>query len=157
MALLTIALLTEGLAPDPVARIPFELTGSHAFIDVELDDAALSFAFDTGAGGVAINRAAAERLGLEATGRGSVTGTAGTTQVPLVDGLELQLDRLRIEGVTAAVVALGHLEEVIGRRLLRARVPVNRGGAPPRHRAHSAQRGDRRCAGPPRVGRNHRQ
>ena len=107
-------LLSCGAAEAPT-RIPFEITGYHVFIDVEVEGEALSFAFDTGAGGVALNEATARRLGLEASGSTSVTGAAGSATVPLVGGLALRLGGLRLDGVTAALVALDHLAEVVGR------------------------------------------
>jgi hypothetical protein len=102
-------------APEPFARIPLEITGDHAFVEVELAGGRLTFAFDSGAGGVALNEATARRLGIAATGEGSAIGAAGARRVPLVGGLSLRLGKLRLEGITAALVALDHLEEVIGR------------------------------------------
>ncbi len=108
-------LLACGLAAEPIVQIPFELTGDLAFVEVQLAGQALSFAFDTGAGGVGIHQATAQRLGLEATGTGPVTGAAGTLQVPLLEDLTLRLGDLQLKQITAAVVALGHLEEAVGR------------------------------------------
>lgn len=115
LALVAVALLVERPAAEPVAQIPFTMTGYHAFVEVELNDRTLSFVFDSGGGGVGLNRASARRLGLEATGSGPVTGAGGAIQVPLVSGLALRVGQLRLAGVIAALVELGHLEEVVGR------------------------------------------
>lgn len=115
---------------EAVTLIPFEITGFHAFVEVQVEGEALSFAFDTGAGGVALNEATARRLGFKATGSASITGAAGSATVPLLGGLALRLGGLRLDGVTAALVALDHLAErvgrpidgIIGRDVLRGRV-----------------------------------
>lgn len=114
-ALLAVSLLADCLTAASPVQIPFQLDGTYAIVEVEMVDRMLTFAFDTGAGAVVLNQSTALRLGLEATGSGWVTGAAGDRRVPLLGGLTLRLAGLRIEGVTAALVELVHLEEVVGR------------------------------------------
>lgn len=102
---------------ESVPGIPFELSGYHAFIEVELEGETLSFIFDTGAGGMAINLSTAERLGLQPTARGRITGAADSTQVSWVSELELELGEVRLQGLDAALVPLDHLERGLGRTI----------------------------------------
>lgn len=101
-----VLLLIDCGAAEAAVRIPFEITGYHASVDVAAEGVALSFAFDTGAGGIAINEATARRMGLEASGSASASGASGSATVPLVGGLALGLGGLRLDEVTAALVAL---------------------------------------------------
>ena len=107
--------------------IPFELHGSHAFIEVRLQGETLSFVFDTGAGGTAINERTAQGLGLEASGTAPAIGVGGRVEAELVSGLTLELGQssgedegppvLRLLDQQAALLPLEHLEEHLGRPL----------------------------------------
>jgi len=116
-----VLLLIDCGAAEAAVGIPFEITGHDALVDVAVEGVALSFAFDTGAGGVAINETTARRLGLAASGSASASGASGSATVPLVGGLALGLGGLRLDGVTAALVALDHLAELVGRPIDRTR------------------------------------
>ena len=109
-------LLAPATAPEPsVTTIPFEFAGNHTFIEVVINDQELSFVFDTGANGNAINEVTARRLGIESAGSGTATGAAGSFQIALARGVSISIGGLRLSGVGAALVPLGHLEEALGR------------------------------------------
>jgi hypothetical protein len=110
-------LLTSQSAAPSVTEIPFEFGGYHTFIEVRLKGKTLSFVFDTGAAGVALNETTARRLGIEPSSYGMATGAGGSMRIGMARGLRMGIASLRLENVTAAVLPLAHLEEYIGRPL----------------------------------------
>jgi hypothetical protein len=108
--------VTCGLeADEPIEPIPFEIAGDHAFVDVGLRGEVLSFVFDTAAEAVALNATTAQRLGVEASAYGAIGGAAGTMQVGLATGLEIQMGGLTLRDATAILAPIDHLSEAAGR------------------------------------------
>lgn len=98
-------------------EVPFEPSGHYVFLEVRVEGHTLSFAFDSGASGTAINESTASTLGIEPTGRATATGAGGSLDVAVAAGLTLEVGSVRLPRITAYLVPLGHLEEALGRPL----------------------------------------
>lgn len=112
------ALLYAGavFAQTPVASIPFEQYGDHAFIKVKVngsDD--LDFIFDTGDGLTVLNIARAKELGMTSGSVAVTTSAEGTISGKLVKHNEISLGGAPIHNVKIYETELTHLEISIGK------------------------------------------
>jgi len=90
------------------ARLPgITVEDHHPVVSVRINKNGedLRFVFDTGAGRTVLNRAVAQRLGLQATAKGSLGGVGtGRVDVDIVKNATIQLGDVRLEGVDLNLV-----------------------------------------------------
>jgi clan AA aspartic protease (TIGR02281 family) len=98
---------TAALSARKTLRIPFERRGALMLVDVQLNDQLTApFLVDTGASGISIPRAVADRLGMPigpSTRRVYVHTANGLASRPLVRLDSVQLGEARLEGAEATV------------------------------------------------------
>lgn len=83
-----------------VARIPFVLNNDHIIIQLQINESPpLNFMFDSGAGGILINRKVSDSLGLEAATEKVNTGAVGTHTVAILKGNTIFIGDAQINGV----------------------------------------------------------
>ncbi|MCB0496795.1 MAG: aspartyl protease family protein [Cyclobacteriaceae bacterium] len=83
-----------------VARIPFILNNDHIIIQLRINDSSpLNFMFDSGAGGILINKLVSDSLGLEAASERTNTGAVGTHTVSILKGNTIFVGDAQINGV----------------------------------------------------------
>lgn len=103
----------------PIRDIPVELNTVHLFLQASVNGSEpLWWILDTGASITVMNRATAERLGMEL--EGSIEGRGageGTTEVKLIGDVTLSLPGAELRGQTVAAIDLERIEALMGRPL----------------------------------------
>ena len=83
-----------------ITRVPFILNNDHIVIQLSINGSAnMNFMFDSGAGGVLINRAFADSIGLESASERTNTGAVGTHTVSILKGNSLKIGDAQINGI----------------------------------------------------------
>lgn len=83
-----------------ITRIPFFLNNDHIIIQLNINNSPpLNFMFDSGAGGILINKSVSDSLGLEAVTERTNTGAVGTHTVSILKGNTIKLGEAQINGV----------------------------------------------------------
>ncbi len=100
--------------------IPFELSNSHIYIDVTINNSKnLSFLFDNGAGssGIMIDSTLASEIGLKETGKVTVGATGGQGDFLITDSVSLTIDKLFITKQKIAWLQLKGQEKEEGHKI----------------------------------------
>ncbi|MEM8524771.1 MAG: aspartyl protease family protein [Bacteroidota bacterium] len=101
---------------NPVAQIPFELSGEHVFLQLTINDSEqLDFIFDTGAGATVINSETATRLNFVSNKTSTATGASGETQSSIIKNKSIELGSIKLEKMDLVSVPLEHLEKTMGK------------------------------------------
>ncbi|RJE72640.1 aspartyl protease family protein [Reichenbachiella sp. MSK19-1] len=111
-----ILVVANAYGQSPIANIPFEQYGDHAFIQVKVngsDD--LDFIFDTGDGLTVLNIERAKELGMASGSTATTTSAEGTISGKLVKHNELTIAGAPIHNVQVYETDLTHLEISIGK------------------------------------------
>ncbi len=83
-----------------VTRIPFVLNNDHIIIKLSINDSPrINFMFDSGAGGILINKDIADSLGLESATERINTGAVGTHTVSILKGNTIKLGETQINNI----------------------------------------------------------
>jgi predicted aspartyl protease len=102
---------TEG---DRSEDIPCKFTADHLFVDVTVDGKKRTWVLDTGAGMSCLNKAYAEELGLELEGGLKGQGAGGAVNVSFAKLPSFELQGIRFDGQTFAVVDFSELIRRLG-------------------------------------------
>lgn len=83
-----------------ITRIPFLLNNDHIIIQLSINDSPqMNFMFDSGAGGILINKNIADSIGLEAATERVNTGAVGTHTVSILKGNTIQIGDAQINNI----------------------------------------------------------
>ncbi len=83
-----------------ITRIPFLLNNDHIIIQLSINNAPkMNFMFDSGAGGILINKDMADSIGLEAVSERLNTGAVGTHTVSILKGNTIKLGDTQINNI----------------------------------------------------------
>ena len=83
-----------------VSRVPFLLNNDHIIIRLSINDSPLmNFMFDSGAGGILINKNFSDSIGLEAVSERLNTGAVGTHTVSILKGNTIKVGEAQISGI----------------------------------------------------------
>ena len=106
---------TALLAKPAITEIPFRLSGSHIFIDVQLNDSdkPLHFIFDTGASSTVISAENAKQLHLSSDGFSSVRSKKGPSIVYYSNRNQLRMGQLTLDRVRLVHLPLDHLTKAL--------------------------------------------
>ncbi|MFH2055006.1 MAG: aspartyl protease family protein [bacterium] len=94
--------------------VPFELFDNHIYLEIEIADSGPhSFIFDSGAGGIAIDRKLAASLNLESLGKAEARGVGGADSADVYVIPQLRLGELQLDSVSGFAVDLESLAELL--------------------------------------------
>jgi PDZ domain-containing protein/aspartyl protease len=83
-----------------VTRIPFLLNNDHIIIKLSINDSPeMNFMFDSGAGGILINKNFSDSIGLEAVNERLNTGAVGTHTVSILKGNTIKIGDTQISNI----------------------------------------------------------
>lgn len=83
-----------------VTRLPFILNNDHIIIQLSINDSpSMYFMFDSGAGGILINKDIADSIGLESATERINTGAVGTHSVSILKGNTIKLGETQINNI----------------------------------------------------------
>jgi len=83
-----------------ITRVPFLLNNDHIIIRLSINDSPLmNFMFDSGAGGILINKNFSDSIGLEAVSEKLNTGAVGTHTVSILKGNTIKVGEAQISGI----------------------------------------------------------
>ncbi len=83
-----------------VTRVPFLLNNDHIIIRLSINDSpSMNFMFDSGAGGILINKHFSDSIGLEAASERINTGAVGTHVVSILKGNTIKLGDAQINNI----------------------------------------------------------
>ena len=99
-------------------QVPFELVGNLILIQTWVNNSApLWFIFDTGATHTVVDAGQAKALGLQARGRITATGSAGTDVASRVKGVSVKFSGVVLRGQTVYTLPVAFLSPLLGRHL----------------------------------------
>jgi predicted aspartyl protease len=102
----------------PVARVPFELSGSSLFIKVKVNGIGPRwFVLDTGALRSVVDASVARELRLETAGPLMARGAAGRVEATALRHVTIETGPARLPDLTATALDLTGIAETIGRRV----------------------------------------
>ena len=109
--LLTINNLHAGVNK-PLVRIPFTTNGRQTYLELQVNSSTekLCFAFDTGAGGTALDRNCLESANVALTGeKEDMTTSMNVVQVDISNNNKINFDGFEISGIKFYIESLSHL------------------------------------------------
>ncbi len=84
-----------------VARVPFVLNNDHIIIKLSINGSPeMNFMFDSGAGGILINKNVADSIGLESASERVNTGAVGTHTVSILKGNTIKVGEAQITNIS---------------------------------------------------------
>jgi outer membrane lipoprotein-sorting protein len=104
----------EFTAGDAAEDIPIEFIGNHVFIPVVVKGQERPWIIDTGAGMSVIDKAFAEEMGLELEGGMKGRGAGGTVEASFAVLPAYEIEGIRFQPQTVAVIDMGELIRRIG-------------------------------------------
>lgn len=98
---LMFGIFITGLAQNQeVTRLPFLLNNDHIIIQLSINDSPqMNFMFDSGAGGILINKNFSDSIGLESVSERVNTGAVGTHTVSILKGNTIKLGDTQINNI----------------------------------------------------------
>lgn len=98
---LMFGLIFTGLSQNQeVTRLPFLLNNDHIIIQLSINDSSpMNFMFDSGAGGILINKNFSDSIGLESVSERINTGAVGTHTVSILKGNAIKLGDTQINNI----------------------------------------------------------
>ncbi len=83
-----------------VTRVPFVLNNDHIIIQVSINGSSnMNFMFDSGAGGILINKSFSDSMGLESVSERINTGAVGTHVVSILKGNSIKIGDAQINNI----------------------------------------------------------
>ena len=103
-------------APQPVARVAFEMNGNSLFLPARINGSGPRwFLLDTGAGVSVLNLTTVQTLGLKASAGGTLQGAGGNVQSTRVTGVTFDVGGALLKDLNVAALPLAQFENAGGR------------------------------------------